>query len=397
MKKIIVSQDELSFALKSIGGVAVAGNKGRNSHPVLKNVLVKGSIGIASITAVSVSRSFSESLTITIPSQSEGEFEALLNYETLQDVVNAQRGGQVVEVADMGDDGDSRVRVNSAFITKGVVDDYPVFHQDKGERSKYFSILSGDLHRGATHTTFAASADPSRGVITGVFLEFLSESSRMTATDGNCLISLTVGPPVDSQVPFEENSSFILPVPVLAGVSSVIGLSNANPVVTLSVFSKGALQFDYGAGNCKFKYLFNGVPGEYPKYLSLFPQSFLKTFTAPQSELLGIVSRASRVVKEGNRVLKLRFDSEASEILFTGHGLEESHFNESLRPLKLDAQSGDHIAFNCTYLYNILKLKALKGQPIVLEFNSSTSPAVIRADGDCSLRAIVMPIQLRSF
>lgn len=397
MNKILVSQHELSLCLKYLKDVVTNGNKGRNTHPVLQNVLIQGGEGSASFTVVGIGRYLDESLTATIPSCSDGELKALVNFATLSLIASSQKKDCAVEISVSEDEGGiPGLDVNSAFIRSENLEDYPVLHENKGKREQTFSILSTDLHKGITHTALVASRNPSRGVITGVFLEFLSSSLTMTATDGNCMISLKVGQSVDSQVDLEEeDASFVLPVPVLNGVSKVIGTKGANPVVVLSRFSNRALQFEYGEGHCKFRYLFKEVPGEYPKYPQLFPQSFSKGLRVSQGGILDSVTRATRVIREGNRVIKFQFDG--GGVVLKGHGADENLFNEGLDVLELRVEPEDHIAFNCTYLQDVLKLKSLKGKEVVLEFNSPTTPAIIRVDGDDSLRALIMPVQLRNW
>lgn len=214
-------------------------------------------------------------------------------------------------------------------------------------------------------TSFAASIDQTKGVITGILVELNNDNVRMVAIDGYRM-AITQEAAVN-----EEESSVIISAPIMNEISKIISENassdaSSDDEMTILADKKSAV---FNIGNVTV--VTRLLAGQFLKYGDILPKDSRIEVRIRKSDLAEGAERASLLAREGkNNLIKLSLRENLVEISSRS---EEGEVVEDI----LCVKNGDDldIGFNSKYLLDILR--AIDDEEITMKFNTGVTPCVV--------------------
>ena len=227
-------------------------------------------------------------------------------------------------------------------------------------------------------TSFAASIDESRGVITGVLIEMKEESLNMVALDG---FRMAVA---REKIRNAKDKNIIIPAKILNEISKILTETEMEETgVNLHLNQKKAtFVFE------DTKVVLRLLEGEFVRYEDILPKDSRCRVVLNKSDFMNSIERASLLAKVGkNNLIKLDIKDHNMEITSKS---EEGTVKEEV----LVSKEGDDlvIGFNSKYLADALK--AIDDEQITMLFNTAISPCLIRPLTGQAYEYLVLPVRI---
>ncbi len=255
-------------------------------------------------------------------------------------------------------------------------EDYPTFPTKEGADFE----LPLDVFTSAVQTTtFAASLDEARPILTAVLLTAKpSENLEVVATDGFRLATCTI--------PYVQQP-FTLLIPA-KGLQEVVRLAlktkEAKILFTVSEKLKQAF-FSFG----DVEILVRVMAGEFPPYQKIIPPSFQTQITFDGGEFSQKLKTALIFARESAGIVRLKIVGDQLKLISASSTLGSQ---ESSIHIQLIAGGDQEIAFNAKYLSDFLQV--LKADQIWFGMNEPLKPALFRPAGMDNYRYVVMPFRV---
>ena len=366
--KFNCSQQKLSKALNTVSKAVST----RSALPILKGILLKveGNDLVMSASDMDIS------IVKTIDVVCEEEGSIVVNAKLFGDIIRKLPGGDIFITTDE----DNNVTVKTSFSEFNIVgisaDEFPKI-KDTDEDIYKVSLdkkLLGDMIR---KTSFAASIDESKGIITGVLTEIEKESINMVALDG---FRMSV---VRENMNNEGEKKVVINGRLINEIKNIISDSEDDEDVELVIGSKNA-SFLFKDTKAVVRLL----EGEFIKYRDILPKESASTVTADRNVLLDSIERASLLAKEGkNNLIKISINN---DLLVITSRSEEGKVKEEVI---IEKEGNDiEIGFNSKYMIDALK--AIDDDRINISFNGSTSPCLIKPLEGNSYEYLVLPVRI---
>ena len=362
------SQSTLVKALNIVSKAVTS----RTTIPILKGILIKvdeeGFITMSS-----------SDLDISI----EDKFE-VVDYEPGEIVVQAKLFGDIIRklpseiIYIEENEGNLIIRSTSSEfnIVGSPSDEFPKINL--GEQAERITFDKELLKEMIKKTSFAASVDESRGVITGVLLEMKEDSLNMVALDG---FRMAVS---REYVKNGKEQNIIIPARTLNEVAKIISESETEEeYVDLLLNEKRAV---FVIGNIKV--VVRLLDGEYVKYNDILPKESQLRIVLNRNNFMEAIERASLFAKVGkNNLIKLNIMENELEITSKS---EEGNVRENVY---ISREGKDLvIGFNSKYLLD--SLKAVEDENISMLFNTPISPCLIRPLEGNEYEYLVLPVRI---
>ncbi len=237
--------------------------------------------------------------------------------------------------------------------------------------------------RDAIHqVVFAAAAEDSRPVLTGVNVELSGDELTLAAADG---FRLAVHHAKVLQ-PVPEALSVIVPSRTLAEVERLI--EGDDPIDIVITPQRSQILFRMK----NTEVVSQLIQGTFPNYGQLIPEGRDTRVVVDLSELQRATKTASIFAKDGSGIVRLLMQPSANGgpgTLTISSRAEEVGDNRGEIEAEVEGAEG-RIAFNSRYLGDVL---GVIGQTkVALEMTTSSSPGVIRPVDDESYIHVVMPM-----
>ncbi len=226
-------------------------------------------------------------------------------------------------------------------------------------------------------TSFAASIDESKGIIVGVLIEMEEESLNMVALDG---FRMAITREVMKN---EENKKIIIAARILNEINKIISENEESKEICFVLDEKKAVfLLD------ETKIVLRLLEGDFIKYNDILPKEYKCKVVVNRNELLNSIERASLLAKEGkNNLIKLSIFRD--KIIITSRS-EEGNVKEEVF---VEKEGTDlDIGFNSKYLLDVLK--AVDEEKLVMEFNTSVSPCLIKPMEGRKFEYLVLPVRI---
>ncbi len=239
------------------------------------------------------------------------------------------------------------------------------------------------LRDGINQVTFAAAAEESRPVLTGIQLEFDGDKLAMAAADGFRLAvhNTTLLSPV------KNKTAIIVPARALNELGRFL-TDQEEPVEITVNQQKSQILFKLK----NIEMVSQLIQGAFPNYSQLIPQSYVTRAVADVAEFLRAIKMASIFARDGSGIVRL--------IVSPGVELTPGKMNISARAEEVGDNMGEidalidgeaaKIAFNAKYLSDVLSV--LDEKQVALETTTSSSPGVLRPVGSDNYIHVVMPM-----
>lgn len=227
-------------------------------------------------------------------------------------------------------------------------------------------------------TSFAASVDESRGVITGVLFEIKEDSFNMVALDG---FRMAV---TREMINNANDQSFIIPARTLNEVQKILSETDTEKEeVELILNEKRAL---FVIDNVKV--VIRLLDGEYVRYNDILPKESQLRVVLNRSDLMEAIERASLFAKVGkNNLIKLNIQENELEITSKS---EEGNVRENV----FISREGKDLVIGFNSKYLIDSLKAIDDENIAMLFNTPISPCLITPLEGKEFEYLVLPVRI---
>ena len=230
-------------------------------------------------------------------------------------------------------------------------------------------------------TCFAASIDESRGIIVGTLLEVNSDEITMVALDG-----YRVG------IRREENTNannkdtkIVIPAKMLREVGKILSDSSIDEEEEIKIDIAEAKVKVFTDDTC---IRMNLLEGEFIKYKDIIPKEHKTSIHVDRTGLLASVERASLLRSDGKNAF-VRFSINDDELIISSRA-EEGQGKETIKIIK----DGENLEIGFDAKFVIEGLKAIGEEEIVMFFNTSVSPCLIRPLEGNNFEYMILPVRL---
>lgn len=379
--KFTTSQSDLNTHLSFVSRAV----SNRPTHPVLGNVLFVADeeTGEISLTAFDLSLGIRTSFRADV---GEGG-KITLPAKLLNDIVTKIGDGEItIAVAEEGADEEHTLvylkTASGQFQIRGMkADEFPEL-PSAGD-GETVSLPIAALTEGLKGALFAASADETKQVLTGVHLTKTVDSLEFAATDGHRLAVV--------QTPLEDADSskgfsVTIPARALRELERMMQARSSTESIALHVDDAQAI-FELDEQRLTSRKL----DGAYPAYGQLIPKSFGRSLIVDRKQLIRCLELVAVLADGKNNLVKFSIDGEKENLSLSVESPDLGSAKESL-PAEIVGESGD-IAFNVKYLMD--GLKALPANEIQMQLNANTQPVIFTPLGGAKMTYLVMPVQIR--
>jgi DNA polymerase-3 subunit beta len=239
------------------------------------------------------------------------------------------------------------------------------------------------LRQGIGRVVFAAAADESRPVLTGVQAEFEDKQLTLAAADGFRLAVYKL--PLATAV--KEKATAIIPARALAELNRLATDHEETVKIQLNT-AKSQILFRLK----DIELISQLVQGGFPQYSQLIPQSYSTCAVVDVAQFLRASKTASIFARDGSGIVRL--------VITPGAKATQGKLTIAARSEEIGDDVGEidaavegeeaKIAFNGKYLIDVLGV--LSEQQVALEITSPSSPGVIRPVGVDNYVHVVMPM-----
>lgn len=347
----------------------------RTTIPILKGILLEVSAdGNLKMSASDLDITIEE--TIEIENGTEGAIvvQAKLFGDIIRKLPNA-------EISIEETDGNVLVKcMNSQFNIVGLSpDEFPnIKNIEENKDTIVFSktVLKDMIRK----TSFAASVDESKGVITGILIELLNDGINMVAIDGYRMAITR-----EAMVNLDEKH-VIISAKIMNEISKILSeVSEDEDEVRLLLNEKKAI-FVIG----KVKVVLRLLDGEFIKYKDVLPKDNKIKVKVNRSDLMESIERASLLSKEGkNNLIKLSIQD---HIITITSKSEEGNVKEEILITK-EGEDLD-IGFNAKYVLDVLK--SIDDEEILMYFNTGITPCLVEPTEGEAYEYLILPVRITS-
>ena len=366
--ELIFEKEDLSKAIQILQGVA----SGRNTLPILSNVLIRAGAGQIEIAATDLE----VGIRMNVAGQIQEEGEITVSARKLGEIVR-ELPEEDIRISTVGNDRVEIVCGSGKYKIIGLPsDEFPPIPSIDGSS---FTISGEELRSMIQRTEFAASTDEARYYLNGLFFNLTEESTQIVGTDGHHLSIVTeksLEPKPDEPI------SVIVP---LKAVREVLKTFSDSSSIQFSVKGNQILFADDGA-----TLVSRLVDGEYPKYEGIIPDNNDIQVVVEREKLIGTVRRVSLLANQNTHSVRLELENNQMRL-----SARTPELGEGEETLDVGGESeGLEIALDARYLRNVLS--HIDAHEVIMGFKDSVSIAIIKPVEDDSHLCLIMPMRLNT-
>lgn len=354
-------QDAISISQKAVSE--------KSPMPILKGIYISGKDNILTIIGSDIDLSIETKLEANVEEEGSIVVDSKIFGEIIKKLPNS-----IIKVSSTDNNSIEIVCEKSKFnLIHMDAEEFP--NLPKINENIIFTIPQGTLKNMIKGTIFAIAQDETRPILTGILFEVRDEKLSLVALDGYRLALRC------NTIENENMISAVIPGKTFSEVSKILTDGDDNVNIT---FTPNHILFNLG----ETKIISRLLEGEFIKYSSIIPEEYKLKVTAKRSELLNCIERASLMAKDGNTNL-VKFNIKDDTLIITSN----SQLGKVREELNIILQGDDlQIAFNSKYLIDVLKI--LEDEEIVMEFDSSVSPCVIKSKEYNAYTYLVLPVRV---
>lgn len=374
--KVSCLQENLAKGL-SIVGRAVSP---RSTLPVLGNVLVATDGGRLKLSATDLE----VGINCWIGARVEEEGATTVPARTFIDLVNALSPGQVdMELIVRTQTLNLRAGRSEANV-KGIdAQEFPIVTVPEEEAG--ISMDPEVLRSAIEQVAFAAAADESRPILTGVLAQFENEQLTLAAADGFRLSVRTVSLPEAVADPF----SIIVPAQALTELRRVSG-EQEDPVGINVTAARNQVIFQL----TDVVLVSQLIDGNFPDYRQIIPRECSTHTVLDTGPFLKACKMAQIFARDAAGITRIHVKP-GSE-LSPGHvriSATSAETGDDMSEIDASVEGEEiEIAFNVGYLIDVL---SVTGAPqVALDTTTASSPGVLRPVGEDGFTHVIMPMHL---
>jgi DNA polymerase-3 subunit beta len=269
---------------------------------------------------------------------------------------------------------------NTKYTIQGI--DPELFPEDLPieTKSKTVAIDKKTLVNMIRRTQFAASIDQSRGIITGVLLEFEENILNMVALDGFRMA--IAREPIMSNI----NDNIIVPARMLKDLSKILSLEKNEDNITLRIFEK-KLVIEFAAVKISARLM----SGEFLQYRNLLPLNSPIQVAIRTEELNIGLERTTPITKENSKSNYLKFNISEKEIVLSSRSDTDKIIQEI--PCTRNYGENIEIGFNGKFMSSIIK--EVDDDFFIFELCNPVSPTIIKPVEGNYFEYLLLPVRIK--
>lgn len=366
--KFTCNQQKLSKALNIVSKAVST----KTTVPVLKGIMLRTIENMLILSASDLDLSIEKIMNVNVTEEGSAVIPAKLFGDIIRKLPNEEI------LIEEEENGNICIKTSkSEFKIIGFPsDEFPNLNDD--EKNKITISLDREIFKNMiSGTSFAATTDESRGVLTGVLIEIEENCINMVALDG---FRMAVNREAMKNA---ENRNIIISAKILNEINKIISESDGEEDIQISIGQKKAfIMVD------DTHIILRLLEGEFIRYRDILPKTCGTTVTISRSEFIESIERASLLAKEGKNNL-IRVTIKNNLLTLTSKS-EEGNVKEEII---MEKQGEDlEIGFNSKYMLDALK--AIDDEYIKIELNTSITPALIKpVEGDF-YEYLVLPVRI---
>ena len=367
--KFSCSQQNLTKALNIVSKAVTA----RTTIPILKGILLRvDENGELTMAASDLDLSIENKLEVENFEPGEIVVQAKLFSDIIRKLPNSQVSVELEQ---------ENIIIKCASSEFNILglssDEFPNINIDIDSKEKiaFDKEILKDMIR---KTSFAASIDESRGVITGVLIEIKERKLNMVALDG---FRMAV---TRENIINKKEQNIIIPAKIINEISKII-TENENELqdVELYINEKRAVFF---IGDTKV--ILRLLEGDFVDYNNILPKDSKCRVVVNREDLLESIERASLLAKVGKNNL-IKFDIKDGNMEVTSKS-EEGNVKEEV----IISKDGEDLIIGFNSKYMIDALKAIDDESITMNFNTSISPCLLKPISGEEYEYLVLPVRI---
>ena len=265
---------------------------------------------------------------------------------------------------------------NSEFNLNGIDSkEYP--NIDLNLSTDFVSIKNSDFKNIIFQTSYAASNDESRAVLTGCNLKVSQDMLECSATDSYRLALRKYK--LTSEI--SNSSDIIIPSKNLSELVKILPVDD-DINIDIHIFSN---KITFKFNNILFQSRL--VNGSYPNTKNLIPNDKLFDITLNKRDFYNMVDRASILNNDrDNNVITLEINNNLLKI--TSLSLEVGKVEEKM---KVNCDDNIRISFSSRYMMDALK--TIESDDVILTFVGEIKPILLKNSDNDDLTCLILPIR----
>jgi DNA polymerase-3 subunit beta len=372
--KLSCLQENLNKGLTIVGRAVAA----RSTLPITQNILLSAEKSHLKLAATNlemattcwVGAKVEEKGSITVPARLLIDFVSSLPNDLIE--INLPADSRILELKS----GHFQARINGIDAA-----DFPPIPEIKDGTTT--TIEAAGLREGITQVVFAAAAEESRPVLTGINTELDGDQLNLVAADG---FRLAVHKTTLSSA-VSEKTTVIIPARTLNEVNRLLAEQEEPVEITLNQQKSQAL-FRLKDAEIVSQLL----QGSFPNYSQVIPQSYTTRAVIDINEFLRVTKISSVFARDASGIVRLVI-SPGAELtpgkVTVSAQAEEVGDNVGEVDALIDGEEAK-IAFNVKYLSDVLSV--LHQAQVALEVTTPSSPGTIRPIGVDNYVHVIMPM-----
>jgi DNA polymerase-3 subunit beta len=374
--KVSCLQENLAKGLSIVSRAVAA----RSTLPVLGNILIATDQSRLKLAATNLEIG----ITCWIGAKVDEDGATTVPARTFVDLINALPQGTVDMSLSVKTQTLNVMGGRFANNIKGVdAQEFPII--PKPDEDNAIHIKPDVLRQMIDQVVFAAAADESRPILTGILAKFSGKTLTLAAADGFRLSVRTA----QLEDGVDEPIEVIVPARALAELSRISG-EQTDPVGITVTPQRSQVLFHLS----NIDLVSQLIDGKFPDYNAIIPKSSATKAVIDTQLMLKACKAANVFAREAANIARVNIvpgDELASGHITIGATSAETGDNAG----ELDANiTGNpiEIAFNVKYLIDVLTVVGTN--QVVLETSSASSPGVIRPIGDDAFTHVIMPMHI---
>jgi len=380
--KISCLQENLARGLAVVGRAVAT----RSPLPILSNILLETDQGRLRMAATNLEIG----INCWIGSRIEEEGSITIPARLLTEFVNSLPPGQIdMELTSRTQTLNlkcARFEANIKGIDPSEFPNVPTADSVGGRPQGALHLKADTFRRMIDQVVFAAAADESRPILTGVLTHFHQGGLTLAAADGFRLSVTTA----DVGVGVDETISVIVPARALAELNRVSG-DQEKTIELIITPTRNQILFHLD----DIDLVSQLIDGNFPDYKQIVPKSYSTQTVVSTQELLKAVKVAFLFARDAANIIRLHVVP-GSELTpgYVSVAATSAELGDNVSELDVTGVSGEEIeiAFNARYMIDALSVAGTA--EVALETTTSSSPGVIRPVGGEDYLCVIMPMHI---
>lgn len=361
--KFQIKQPDLAKALSIVAKIVA----GKNTLPVLDNVLIEAKEQTLEFTTTSLEVSISQKMQATVST----EGKTTIPVKLLQSYISLINSDEEIEIeVDTNQTAHLRAKNSKTEIKTIAAEEFPAMPTVKKE--KVLNIEAKALASAISDVAFACSTDQIRPVLTGVLFKSDEKELTLAGTDSYRL--------AERKVPLADKSdemTVIIPARFATEAARIFGDTKEEIQIILS---RHQLVFK----STDSIFITRNIEGRFPPYAQIIPTDAKSSIEMNVEQATRDIRRTSLFTAGGN--ITIEFTN--AGVTISSVSQEGSDSSQLVGDAKGDVDT--KITFKATYMLDMLS--HIKTENCSLVVNSEKMPALIRPQGDEKYSYVIMPV-----